>query len=52
MKTKVTLILILLAELLAAQSFNQTIRGRVTDLDTKSPLPGVTVKVLNSNIVI
>jgi hypothetical protein len=48
MKIKFTLLFSFFVQIIFAQNFSQTIRGRVLDLDTKSPLPGVTIRVLNN----
>ena len=44
-------ILLLLSLPVRAQTFTQTIRGTVLDADSKSPLPGATILVLNLDTV-
>jgi hypothetical protein len=53
MKTIALIIIALtLKTLVYSQTLNQTIRGRVTDKDSKQPLPGATVLVQNTNPLI
>ncbi len=47
-------LLLLLTQIhhLAAQTHTQTVRGRVVDIDSKSPLPGVSVYIAGSSPII
>ena len=49
MKTKLIALLIGAIVSANAQDIRQTVKGRVIDIDTKSPLMGVTVVLLNSD---
>ena len=42
--------LMLLSFMLRAQSLTQTVRGKVTDQDSRIPLPGVNVVVVGANV--
>ncbi|MFC2151709.1 TonB-dependent receptor domain-containing protein [Bacteroidota bacterium] len=55
MRTKFTLLLLLIfliSNYAKSESITQTIKGRVTDIENKMPLPGANVIVLNSNPLI
>lgn len=52
MKRSVFLFLLLFALSGWAQTLTQTVRGKVVDLDSKSPLPGATVMIAGSNPLI
>ena len=42
--------LMLLSFMLRAQSLTQTVRGKVTDQDSRTPLPGVNVVVTGAGV--
>lgn len=44
-----TLLLFFISISVSAQTFTQTIRGKVVDTDSKSPLPGASIVVLNTD---
>ncbi|MCF6366037.1 MAG: TonB-dependent receptor [Bacteroidales bacterium] len=44
--------LIILSGISYSQNLTQIVRGRIVDIDTKNPLPGAVVIILNSNPVI
>ncbi len=52
MKTFLILCFLVMAQLTSAQTIVQTIRGRVVDIDSKQPLPGATIILLNSDPLI
>ncbi|MBK9357870.1 MAG: TonB-dependent receptor [Bacteroidales bacterium] len=52
MKRLLTTLLILLISLSSMAQLTQTIRGRVTDKESKTPLPGATIILLNSDPLI
>lgn len=53
MKQLLTMLLVILTSLaMAQQPLTQTIRGRMVDTDTKAPLPGATILIMNSDPVI
>jgi len=45
----ITIVFIFLTGILKAQEPDQTIRGTIVDKQTQSPLPGVTIQLVNSN---
>lgn len=51
MKTKVNLMIIMLltGSMLYAQDYTQTVKGKITDLDTKVPLPGASIILVGSS---
>ncbi len=49
MKTQIIFIILLMAKTLSAQEFKQNIRGRITDSQSKTPLIGATVILLDSD---
>jgi hypothetical protein len=53
MKTKLYIFLLFLSvNIIHAQNITQTIKGKVVDKETQSPLPGATILVLNTDPVI
>ncbi|NVO02542.1 MAG: TonB-dependent receptor [Bacteroidetes bacterium] len=52
MKAIYLFLLMLIASILNAQNISQTIKGKVVDKETQSPLPGAAIVVLNSNPLI
>lgn len=52
MRWSLGIILLFIGQILCAQTLTQTIRGTVIDKDSKVPLPGVAVVVLNSDPLI
>ena len=49
MKTKIIMLLLAVVFSANAQNLTQTVKGRIIDVDTKTPLVGVTVVLLNSD---
>ncbi len=52
MKTIIIIILVTLTSVINAQNLTQTVKGTITDVDTKTPLPGATVVLLNADPIV
>lgn len=49
MKTIYTIVFLFLVISAQSQNLTQTVKGKIIDIDSKTPLPGATVVLLNSN---